>query len=474
MAIPDIPELREFLIGIRLSRHKPSAPGAGMQLPFLPAVDEAGRLSREPPLWLHYPSGTKVTFQSALERINRELNASRHARHDEFALFVLAIAALMPSAHGGVVSRINRIIAHVCDTNVSLYYILFAGFPEDHNFEIPPFRLGPLRAEKLRYSCEKVESDFYVRYRDILPKAWAVERDPQKIRVFDIPPIREAVFDGPLGKTARQSWEFQAWESIVNGYFSLHNRVLFDHFWVELIAAQSPLLAIGAPYFDPRPLSNVIQNTRVAVFQNLGRDKKGFVAPSGTGPLLIDFANVHQRVPRLLKELKSSYNFDRFDDTPLHRTMKLFADFVARARRHEIDGRQSEALLHFVIALELVFGDRQAIQKNVAERVAVITFRENRRSFQEQRDWIDAIYDLRSKYVHAGTEIRDESHLDQLRGLCEQVFRCLLRLQEAHRERSSRGEEVLAGWRRELDYIAAGLTAGRPPSEAQLSEAFIL
>jgi Apea-like HEPN len=130
-------------------------------------------------------------------------------------------------------------------------------------------------------------------------------------------------------------------------------------------------------------------------------------------------------------------------------------------------------LLHYVIALELIFGERQAIQKSVSERVVLITFRENSRSFAQQRDWIDAIYDVRSRYVHDGTELTDEVQLDQLRGLCEQVFRCLMRLQAKHSQRSSRAKEALTMWLHELDYLAKGMIAGKQPTEAQFVGAFI-
>lgn len=220
-------------------------------------------------------------------------------------------------------------------------------------------------------------------------------------------------------------------------------------------------------------LSGVVKTHRIAVFLNLGATKGSFVAPSGMGPVLIDFAGIHERVPSLLRELKESYRFERFDDSPLHRNIKLFADFVARGRRHEIDSHVNEALLHYVIALELIFGERHAIQTSVSERVALVTFRENHRSFTQQRDWLDTIYDLRSRYVHDGIEITDELQLDQLRCLCEQVFSCLMRLQASDSQKSSKGGKTLATWLHELDYLAKGLIAGKQPTDAQLAEAFI-
>lgn len=485
MPIPDLPDFQEILSRIQLSPVKASDQDASVQIPFLPAVDENGHLSQEASLWLHYPNGTKVTFERLLERINKELSATRHPTtavlqgvrvNDRFALFILALAALTPLHRGDIVSRLNSILDSVCDADVTLYHILAVQFPEQYRFEIPPFTIGPLRAQKLAHNCEKAASDFYARYRDSLANAWAIEREPRNASVLEIPQIRDAIFGSQTARFGRQPWEFQAWESIVDGYFSLHNTVLFDQFVAELVSAQSILLAAGSPFFDTRSLymlAGVIKTHRVAVFLNLGTGKGGFIAPSGMGPLLIDFASIHERVPGLLKELKKSYGFERFDESPLHRSIKLFADFVARGRRHEIDSRPNEALLHYVIALELIFGERQAIQSSVSERVALITFRENGRSFTQQRDWIDAIYDVRSRYVHDGRELTEELQLNQLRSLCEQVFRCLMRLQAGNSQGSSRGKETLSTWLHELDYLAKGMIAGKQPTETQLNEAFI-
>ena len=134
----------------------------------------------------------------------------------------------------------------------------------------------------------------------------------------------------------------------------------------------------------------------------------------------------------------------------------------------------NEALLHYVIALELIFGERQAIQKSVAERVALITFHESGCSFEQERQFIDSIYELRSRYVHAGTQITGVVVLNKLRVLCERTFRCLLRLQAAYPQSASRGEGVLKSWLKELDYLSAGFVAGKQPDEKHLRDAFVI
>ncbi len=197
-----------------------------------------------------------------------------------------------------------------------------------------------------------------------------------------------------------------AWEAIVEGYFSLYNRVLFDDFLAELVSAQSALIALGAPFIDSRSLALFIHCMRVAVFLNIGRYKRGFVAPTGTGPLLLDIANIHNRVPKVLKDLRQSYGFNALMISAA-RSIRLFSDFVAELGGIKLMVELAK-LCYFVIALELIFGDGHEIQKRVGERVSLITFHQLNLTFDQQRSWIEGIYNLRSRYVHEGADITDE------------------------------------------------------------------
>lgn len=94
MAIPNVPEFRELLTEMKLSPDKESVQQMVVQIPFLPAADENGCV-KERKLWLHYNAGTKLSFTRLLDRINKELQTTaRHPKHDDFALFALALAAL--------------------------------------------------------------------------------------------------------------------------------------------------------------------------------------------------------------------------------------------------------------------------------------------------------------------------------------------------------------------------------------------
>lgn len=464
--------IEETLSTIQLSSDPPPTGVEGARLPLRPAIDEKGQVTRDD-LWLHYSADTQISFHRLLAEISKQLEKEEHARPDEFAIFVLAFARMMSPHEGTNVARLNAVLASVSNADVSLFYFIPPVFPDFYKFEIPPFRFGRLRADTLRHRCERAGSDYYHRYREALPDSWAVEREPKKTRVFDAMRLRSSIFDAsPFGRK-RDIWEYRAWDELLNGYFSVQNRVLFDDFWAEVVSAQDPFLALGASYFDPRSVQSMFQSSQVAVFLNMGELKTGFVAPGGFGVIEIDLANIHVRVPQIAREMKQDFGFEQFDNSPLDRSIKLFASFVARARRHQLNGLVDEALLHFIIALELLFGVREGIQRSVSERVGVLTFRAIGRSYEDQRGWINKIYDLRSRYVHEGKKIADNERVEELYTLCQQVFRCLLRLQAANCQSSQKEKETLERWLSLLDFLSKGLIAGIAIHPDQFNEACI-
>lgn len=472
MALPEIHELEEILSGISLSPDRPPAESGAVRLPLMPASDHSGRIASESPLWLSYPQKTKLSFASLAGRIGKELRAHNHSDSENFVLFVLAYAALLRSASLSGVRAVNAVLSTICVADVNLYFALMAELPEYHQYQIAPFRLGRLRTDKLKWNCEKAQSDFFERYRTVLQRSWSVEREPKTTNILDISDIRKKIFSSPLALNNAEPWRLKAWESLVNGYFSHLNQALFISFWDEFITAQDALLTMGGPFVDPRDFASVIQAMQIAVFLNFGSERGGFVAPAGHGPIAVDLANAHERVPNIVSALKDEFEFTQFDASPLNNSIKLFASFVARARRHQISGRMNESLIHYVIALELIFGERQSIQKSVSERVAVILFSASGVSFNEHMSWVDGLYDTRSRYVHSGkTAGVDDALLDRVRRACDDCFRCLLRLRKQSPDQS---ENALAKWLGSLDYLAKGMIAGKTFDDNELKHTHLL
>lgn len=95
MPIPSSQEFDAIVSAIRLSSSETQTPDtASTRLPALPARDEEGDMSRDLPLWLHYPTNTTISFERLLERISKELAAAQHPKERDFALFALAMSTL--------------------------------------------------------------------------------------------------------------------------------------------------------------------------------------------------------------------------------------------------------------------------------------------------------------------------------------------------------------------------------------------
>jgi hypothetical protein len=75
-----------------------------------------------------------------------------------------------------------------------------------------------------------------------------------------------------------------------------------------------------------------------------------------------------------------------------------------------------------------------------------------------------------------GTKLNNEQDVDDVRdmyALCQEVFRCLLRLQASRPNVSQRRKDALDEWLSLLDFLAKGIIAGKKIDGGQLKEAFI-
>jgi hypothetical protein len=182
------------------------------------------------------------------------------------------------------------------------------------------------------------------------------------------------------------------------------------------------------------------------------------------GLMTIDFVSADKRVAAAREELKTTYGFERFSADEVHQTLRLFMLFLARAKRHAAEERTSESFLHFIIALDLLFGDVEEIGKTVAKRVAAATFGEFGKDYEKVKRRVTTLYGLRSKYVHRGNELNDTNQRDA-EEICGKVLRTFLRFQMRP---ESRRPDAVSLWLRNIDVIAAKIEAGVEPSDAEL------
>ena len=363
MAIPSTQPFEDLLGSIWLAETIPSQNGA-RRLPSIPAQDETGRMMNDRPLWLTFREEGPLGFASLVTKVTKELAAAGHAATEELALFTLALAFLAPAAKGAAVERLNRLLSRMVRADVSLYLVFPLNLPPEFTVTIPPFYVGPTRVEKLKYRCERAGSDYYARYANMLKRTSCIERTPKSVTILDVEYVQTGLFADAF-QVDHQTL-LPALTAILDGYFGFLNGRFFEDLLPEFVASQDVTVSLGAPYVDPGPLMGVVGYQQIAIFMNYG--KYGFVAPRGPGFVQMDWANAHVRIPEALRELQDGFGFSGSEDTPFYKTLQLYCSFVARAKRHWIAGRLDEALLHAVIPIELVFAEREAVQRSVTER----------------------------------------------------------------------------------------------------------
>lgn len=108
------------------------------------------------------------------------------------------------------------------------------------------------------------------------------------------------------------------------------------------------------------------------------------------------------------------------------KTINKFLEFSAKAQRHISRNRINEGFLHFIIAIDLLFGDKENTTNSITTKVAICVFQSLNMSFTKATKVIGNLYNIRSNYVHNGDEIKEEE-LAELERINKIIFEVLLR-----------------------------------------------
>jgi hypothetical protein len=210
------------------------------------------------------PAGTTISIDGLIKRTSNELQQTGHIVTEELTIWLLAIFCSFVRIIGkkGSVAELNYLMGCVRDADVNLYYMFSPRVSHEYAFRVGHFSFGPLDIAKLRYQCERAQSDYCVRWEPLLRHQSAVQRDPLRIRVLDIPRIQKR-FGSP---ETRDKVLVALWGEILDGYFGALASRFFESFVDELYDFQDVLVAFGAPRLDPRFFSRALGANMVAVF----------------------------------------------------------------------------------------------------------------------------------------------------------------------------------------------------------------
>ena len=110
----------------------------------------------------------------------------------------------------------------------------------------------------------------------------------------------------------------------------------------------------------------------IAIYQAIGQSKTGYFCPLGQS-MTIDYASADRRIPEKHAELKREYNFSELSEGDICSSIRSYAKFVTKAVTYRNESRFDEAFLHYVIAIDLLFGEKESSTQAVARRVAAIS-----------------------------------------------------------------------------------------------------
>lgn len=222
------------------------------------------------------------------------------------------------------------------------------------------------------------------------------------------------------------------------------------------------MVAVGAPYFNEQSVRSILGSHWISQFLNIGKSRGAWTSPSFFGTQEVGLRGTNKTIAKVQRRLVDAFEISTLSGHSKLESIRTFCRFTTIVLRHFIDGRNEEAILHYVIALDLLFGDRNAISKSVTSRAAVVAHRGVGLGLPDARKPVEGLYDQRSGYVHAGKPVKPGSVRDAaiVAGV---VTRALLRLGTAD-------DDFPASWHKKLDFLLSAEEAGKPQPDEEYSE----
>jgi hypothetical protein len=401
----------------------------------------------EPAVRLWFSNEHSVGYDQAVRAIRRELGNLRHKDTDIIAGDILAVLAAHPEKNSHPTAVLNSLLNSVVGGELSQFAIFKAppafGF---QRFTLGEFLIGELKIRNLRDASRTAGSDYFGRYRDRLIGRFTIERKHFPVKVIDWNQTRSAF------RPEESHHRATIWNRAIESYFGQMSDAYISEFWDRLDEAQQLLVASGAPALNVHRLRLLPLVEYVSCFMEIN-GTWGHVFP-GLGLVLLDLASMDKRIPILEKTLMEDYGID--PKSPLPPPVRSYTAFVTKALRYETDGMLDDSLLHFVIALELLFSERQMTSESIKRRVALLIHRPLELSLQDTERIIQKLYDARSRYVHAGQAI-EPSLVPSAKKVCQEILWTLLRRTRTH----SAEADIVDGWTKDIDYLYSALQAGK-------------
>ena len=446
MGIPDLEALRVSLDSLTLEDPGPDPRFRAFEAWPARRIDEPGKHLMSETLTLWYNSESPISLDSIVTRVEKELASLDHLSSNSMARALLGLACLLRPTSATLLSRLNLLLGSVVPADVSQFLILKTPpWPGARPYQVGRFHVGRLDREKLVRRAERLKCDFFHLRPDAFWNREAVEGAP----------IRTNVVDWRALVDAKALTPGQVTVPAIDAYYELMTAAQHRDFLAEYSDSQVPFVAAGAPFCRFDRGNAIVVDAFVCVYLNIGTARSGYFCPFGVG-LGLEYASADRRVPAVQAALFERFGFQGWDQTELHKQIKLYCRSLAKARWLEVDEEPELAFLQHVMALDRLFGARGEIQEKVSRRVAALLSGGDGEQFLRVKREVVDLYDRRSRFVHAG-EPTTASDLREVSPLTRAVFDALMWLQSKPENATA---DALERWLKTLDFIAAGFETG--------------
>jgi hypothetical protein len=426
-------------------------------------VKEDERFTNLPEVKIWYRETPALSLEALEIRITKELKRLAHPGGIDIARILLAIYSRTRRTDKSAVEQFNSVFDAIVTANLNQYLVFTLPSLLDYQFQVGDFKVGRFNPERLAYQSQKAQSDYFKRYeKELRSQPLSVERKYFPVKTIDWNKLAISQHNWQPKKKVYAPLMHR----LVAEYYNQLSLIYFEDFFVQLHSAQEIGMALGSGWFDPEALRRIVGVSQqlISVYLDIGAEKRGFVSPVGFGPHLINLGGAHLGLPATEKMLRKTYGFEGFKDYPVHQDLKSFCHFLALAVTHHDEGRHAEGFLHYIIALDLLLGEKNSSTQTVSKRSAVLTHRMRGVTFKEAIAESEKIYDARSRYVHEGKEPKQDLW-DVAQSVCREIAFCLFRLQRDPKNQSTGFHDR---WMREIDFVAAALAASRSVPDADL------
>ena len=459
MPLPELPSFENFLNALTFD--KPNEELGWHCILVKPERETDDEEDKPIHLWVK--DQPELSMLAFVKRFSDEFGKTDHPIEGDLVTLVLAIFATFNKFSGTRVNLFNKLLQFNVPVDVT-HFRIYSKMETPGRFEWNGYKVGLLDWDKLQYKCSRAKLEFCNVYGSELKDCYTLESpvfrrvaiDWKSYGDFCIAKHGTELNDVNIKQFIELFNELATYYYVLLGHY-LHKQMLKD-----LEVSQDLLSVFDLRIIDARRFSVFEPKHRISVYQNFGTDNKTTMFAADTFRLKIEFGPITPI--DIVEQFEKEYGLYTSSKNEIHNIIRAMCRSIHEGKKAMDRGAYSEGLLNYVIALEILFSEKNSANDSVASRTAAVVHRVNQKSYTEMRKEVLELYEDRSNYVHKGYSIK---YLEAERAgeIAKEVVSCLLRLQKNPR---CEQEYFPKKWLKELDLIKAGFDAERPADDKWL------